>query len=99
MHCAHVFTTVSEITAVEAQHILHRRPGEEVLQSISEYKIFTTTSASDSDCGSTAEPEEQEPFMSRELMSSTVVKKCLYFSDDSQPPGRGTLVCCKNYIF
>ncbi|XP_034434306.1 glycogen [starch] synthase, liver [Hippoglossus hippoglossus] len=26
VHCAHVFTTVSDITAVEANHILHRRP-------------------------------------------------------------------------
>ncbi|XP_019955410.2 glycogen [starch] synthase, liver [Paralichthys olivaceus] len=26
VHCAHVFTTVSEITAVEANSILHRRP-------------------------------------------------------------------------
>uniref|UniRef100_A0A8D3E727 Glycogen [starch] synthase n=1 Tax=Scophthalmus maximus TaxID=52904 RepID=A0A8D3E727_SCOMX len=26
VHCAHVFTTVSEITAVEASHMLHRRP-------------------------------------------------------------------------
>ncbi|XP_053270590.1 glycogen [starch] synthase, liver [Pleuronectes platessa] len=26
VHCAHVFTTVSDITAVEASHILHRRP-------------------------------------------------------------------------
>ncbi|KAG7277618.1 hypothetical protein CRUP_025303 [Coryphaenoides rupestris] len=26
VHCAHVFTTVSHITAVEAQHILHRKP-------------------------------------------------------------------------
>ena len=27
VHCAHVFTTVSQITAVEAQHILQRKPG------------------------------------------------------------------------
>ncbi|XP_068611277.1 glycogen [starch] synthase, liver [Brachionichthys hirsutus] len=26
VHCAHVFTTVSQITAVEAQHLLHRKP-------------------------------------------------------------------------
>ncbi|XP_077566112.1 glycogen [starch] synthase, liver [Stigmatopora nigra] len=26
VHCAHVFTTVSHITAVEAHHILHRKP-------------------------------------------------------------------------
>uniref|UniRef100_A0A8C5FR95 Glycogen [starch] synthase n=1 Tax=Gadus morhua TaxID=8049 RepID=A0A8C5FR95_GADMO len=26
VHCAHVFTTVSQITAVEAQHILQRKP-------------------------------------------------------------------------
>ncbi|KAG7456203.1 hypothetical protein MATL_G00249230 [Megalops atlanticus] len=26
VHCSHVFTTVSQITAVEADHILHRRP-------------------------------------------------------------------------
>ncbi|KAK2895117.1 glycogen [starch] synthase, liver isoform X2 [Channa argus] len=26
VHCAHVFTTVSQITAVEANHILHRKP-------------------------------------------------------------------------
>lgn len=28
VHCAHVFTTVSQITAVEADHMLHRKPGE-----------------------------------------------------------------------
>lgn len=27
VHCAHVFTTVSEITAVEAEHMLKRKPG------------------------------------------------------------------------
>lgn len=27
VHCAHVFTTVSQITSVEANHMLHRRPG------------------------------------------------------------------------
>ena len=27
VHCAHVFTTVSQITAVEANHMLHRNPG------------------------------------------------------------------------
>lgn len=27
VHCAHVFTTVSQITAVEANHMLHRKPG------------------------------------------------------------------------
>ncbi|XP_007577217.1 glycogen [starch] synthase, liver isoform X2 [Poecilia latipinna] len=26
VHCAHVFTTVSQITAVEAKHMLHRKP-------------------------------------------------------------------------
>uniref|UniRef100_A0A8C8JDX8 Glycogen [starch] synthase n=1 Tax=Oncorhynchus tshawytscha TaxID=74940 RepID=A0A8C8JDX8_ONCTS len=26
VHCAHVFTTVSQITAVEANHMLHRKP-------------------------------------------------------------------------
>ncbi|KAG9345649.1 hypothetical protein JZ751_008793, partial [Albula glossodonta] len=26
VHCSHVFTTVSEITAIEADHMLHRRP-------------------------------------------------------------------------
>uniref|UniRef100_A0A8D0CPD2 Glycogen [starch] synthase n=1 Tax=Sander lucioperca TaxID=283035 RepID=A0A8D0CPD2_SANLU len=26
VHCAHVFTTVSQITAVEASHMLHRKP-------------------------------------------------------------------------
>uniref|UniRef100_UPI0025AE141E glycogen [starch] synthase, liver isoform X1 n=1 Tax=Doryrhamphus excisus TaxID=161450 RepID=UPI0025AE141E len=26
VHCSHVFTTVSQITAVEANHILHRKP-------------------------------------------------------------------------
>ncbi|XP_059988425.1 glycogen [starch] synthase, muscle isoform X3 [Lagenorhynchus albirostris] len=26
-HCAHVFTTVSQITAIEAQHLLKRKPG------------------------------------------------------------------------
>lgn len=29
VHCAHVFTTVSQITAVEANHMLHRKPGRE----------------------------------------------------------------------
>ncbi|KAF3699501.1 Glycogen [starch] synthase, liver [Channa argus] len=29
VHCAHVFTTVSQITAVEANHILHRKPEDE----------------------------------------------------------------------
>ena len=29
VHCAHVFTTVSQITAVEASHMLHRKPGGE----------------------------------------------------------------------
>lgn len=43
-----------------------------------------------------SEPEEQEPFMSRELMSSTVVKK---FIGDSQPLGRGTLVCREIIFF
>ena len=27
VHCAHVFTTVSEITAIEAEHMLKRKPG------------------------------------------------------------------------
>lgn len=27
-HTAHVFTTVSEITGVEAEHLLKRKPGE-----------------------------------------------------------------------
>jgi hypothetical protein len=27
VHCAHVFTTVSEITGVEAEHLLKRKPG------------------------------------------------------------------------
>lgn len=27
-HCAHVFTTVSQITAIEAEHLLKRKPGE-----------------------------------------------------------------------
>lgn len=27
VHCSHVFTTVSQITAVEADHMLHRKPG------------------------------------------------------------------------
>ena len=27
VHCAHVFTTVSEITGVEAEHLLKRTPG------------------------------------------------------------------------
>ncbi|GCC43603.1 hypothetical protein chiPu_0027334, partial [Chiloscyllium punctatum] len=26
IHCAHVFTTVSEITAMEAEHLLKRKP-------------------------------------------------------------------------
>lgn len=26
--CAHVFTTVSKITAIEAEHLLKRKPGE-----------------------------------------------------------------------
>lgn len=32
VHCAHVFTTVSQITAVEANHMLHRKPGGERFQ-------------------------------------------------------------------
>lgn len=32
VHCAHVFTTVSQITAVEANHMLHRKPGGEGFQ-------------------------------------------------------------------
>uniref|UniRef100_A0A8C3P732 Glycogen [starch] synthase n=1 Tax=Chrysemys picta bellii TaxID=8478 RepID=A0A8C3P732_CHRPI len=28
VHCTHVFTTVSQITAVEAEHLLKRKPGE-----------------------------------------------------------------------
>ena len=27
VHCAHVFTTVSEITGYEAEHLLKRKPG------------------------------------------------------------------------
>ena len=27
VHCAHIFTTVSHITADEAEHLLKRRPG------------------------------------------------------------------------
>ena len=27
VHCAHVFATVSEITAIEAEHMLKRKPG------------------------------------------------------------------------
>ena len=27
VHCAHVFTTVSHVTAEEAEHLLKRRPG------------------------------------------------------------------------
>lgn len=27
VHCAHVFTTVSAITAIEAEHMLRRKPG------------------------------------------------------------------------
>lgn len=27
VHCAHVFTTVSQITAIEAEHLLKRKPG------------------------------------------------------------------------
>lgn len=26
-HCAHVFTTVSQITAIEAENLLKRKPG------------------------------------------------------------------------
>lgn len=26
-HCAHVFSTVSKITAIEAEHLLKRKPG------------------------------------------------------------------------
>lgn len=26
-HCTHVFTTVSKITAIEAEHLLKRKPG------------------------------------------------------------------------
>lgn len=29
-HCAHVFTTVSQITAIEAEHLLKRKPGVSV---------------------------------------------------------------------
>lgn len=28
VHCSHVFTTVSEITGVEAEHLLKRKPGK-----------------------------------------------------------------------
>lgn len=28
VHCTHVFTTVSQITAVEAEHLLKRKPGD-----------------------------------------------------------------------
>ena len=28
VHCCHVFTTVSEITGIEAEHLLHRKPGQ-----------------------------------------------------------------------
>ena len=27
VHCAHAFTTVSEITGIEAEHLLKRKPG------------------------------------------------------------------------
>lgn len=27
VHCAHIFTTVSEITGVESEHLLKRKPG------------------------------------------------------------------------
>ena len=27
VHCAHVFTTVSQVTGDEAEHLLKRRPG------------------------------------------------------------------------
>jgi hypothetical protein len=28
VHCAHVFTTVSQITGLEAEHLLKRKPGK-----------------------------------------------------------------------
>ena len=31
VHCAHVFTTVSDITAFEAEHLLARKAGERVV--------------------------------------------------------------------
>jgi glycogen(starch) synthase len=46
--CAHVFTTVSQITAVEAEHLLKRKPGvcvcaclsQEFLSSLSVFLTF-----------------------------------------------------------
>ena len=34
VHCAHIFTTVSHITADEAEHLLKRRPGMWFLQTL-----------------------------------------------------------------
>lgn len=31
VHCAHVFTTVSEITGTESEYLLKRKPGESKL--------------------------------------------------------------------
>lgn len=31
VHCAHAFTTVSEITGVESEHLLQRKPGNDFL--------------------------------------------------------------------
>lgn len=34
--CAHVFTTVSQITAIEAEHLLKRKPGEPKFHKLSQ---------------------------------------------------------------
>ncbi|XP_011379898.1 glycogen [starch] synthase, liver [Pteropus vampyrus] len=36
VHCAHVFTTVSEITAIEAEHMLRRKPAQFILKLLKE---------------------------------------------------------------
>lgn len=41
VHCAHVFTTVSQITAVEANHMLHRKPGGEAFAREHSSVFFT----------------------------------------------------------
>lgn len=44
VHCAHVFTTVSQITAVEADHMLHRKAGgDAVFQVEAHLDVWTST--------------------------------------------------------
>ena len=33
-HCAHIFTTVSQVTGEEAEHLLKRKPGERERENI-----------------------------------------------------------------